>query len=76
MTTTLNTELKDHGVALTFPDGRNAGQIAYDLETRRYHFESPDRPTFGPDRNCLEAAQFDALAWAAEKAMIAAEQSI
>ena len=65
--TTLNTELAEDGIKLTFPSGYNAGNIAYDLDSRSYHFEAPQRPDLnGPSRNCLEAAQFDALAWAAE----------
>ena len=67
MTTTLNTELTPDGVKLTFFNGRDAGQITYDLDSRTYHFEPPHRPDLNaPTRNCLEAAQFDALAWASE----------
>lgn len=75
--TTLNTELVTGGQKMTFPDGRDAGGITYDLDSRTYHFEPPHRPDLNaPARNCLEAAQFDALAWAAEINQRAAEQSI
>ena len=77
MTTSLNTELFTGGVRLTFEGGRSAGVITYDPDTYTYHFHAPHHPdAYGPKRNCLEAAQFDALAWAAEINQRAAQQSI
>lgn len=76
--TSLNTELIAGGVKLAFPGGRDAGGITYDLDSRTYHFTPPRTGPYmnGPVRNCLEAAQFDALAWAAEINYRAAQQSI
>ena len=67
MSTTLNTELCSSGVKLTFPGGRDAGRINYDPDRRAYTYEPPCGDRTARTRNCLEAAQFDALAWASER---------
>ena len=72
MTTTLNTKNTAAGIVLTFDDGRAAGIIKY-LPTVPPHKNAPgyrhyrDGAHWGPWRLTIEAAQFDALAWAADE---------
>ncbi len=77
MTTMLTTEITASGLKLTFPNGHDAGRIVFSVVENNYTFEAPFHlKEDGPARNCLEAAEFDALAWASERMQIAAEQSI
>ena len=70
MTTTLNTEHKPEGIVLTFDDGESAGIVRFTHGTPSpWHHEPPGDYNYhihGPDRLSLEAAQFDALAWASD----------
>ena len=68
----LNTEHGPQGIALTFDDGSEAGSLVYVPDSQRpgcghWRHLGPDEQWTGPRRSCLEAAQFDALAWAADR---------
>ena len=71
---TLNTELTDQGMRLTFPQSvyltglkandAYAGTLMRDFEAHSWQFKGPNGIT-GRKRRTLEAAQYDALAhWA------------
>lgn len=66
MSTYLNTKSTMRGTELTFEDGRPAGLIVYLSDTGQFHHERPDG-CFGIVRLSHEAAEFDALAWAADE---------
>ena len=76
MTVSLNTEVQEEGVVLTIANGEQAGESAgvviYDTSgtVNRWRHKAPT-PISGafppaPGRMTREAAEFDALAWAAE----------
>lgn len=76
MSTYLNTEITDHGVAMTFEDGSDAGLVRYNSNhttLRPWQHIGPTGINTGPHRHTREAAQFDALAWAAENISAALE---
>ena len=72
MATTLNTEFVKGIRTLTFPDGTRCGIIDYCGGTHSFKFLRMDAAdkyieTQGPWRSNSEAADFDALAWAADQ---------
>ncbi len=75
MTVYLNTLPTEHGIKLTFDDGRSAGFISAVARgiagPVTYQFVSPDTSglTDSPIRRTRDAAQYDALAWAEDDAL-------
>lgn len=67
MATYLNTEPTTNGLRLFFDDGSLAGELVYLAEGPFWRHMDPDDQWTGPRRSCLEAAQYDALAWAAAR---------
>ena len=64
--THLNTEHTSDGQRLTFPSGADAGMIIYLPGYNLFCHEQPSGPR-SQSRLTSEAAQFDALAWAADE---------
>ena len=65
MATRLNFKSTMDGTKLTFDDGTNAGLIVYLPNISSFRYQKPDG-RLGEYRRTHEAAEFDALAWAAD----------
>lgn len=64
---TLNTEQTAEGQRLFFDDGSLAGMLVYIVDGGHWRHLGPDDEWTGPRRSCLQAAEYDALAWAADR---------
>lgn len=75
MTTELNTLFTGDGVILTFNNGNDAGIIEpvfarsdrFKVVGYHHRYGLAGEFQFGPDRRTMEAAEYDALAWAADR---------
>ncbi len=74
-TTTLDTKHGLNGMELIFPDtGASAGVIKWVSANDAFIWTGPNGET-GSQHVCLEAAQFEALAWASDYKALARYQT-